>query len=102
MLSFLKKALHTKPQNKHTKHHTHLERANTSLKTVLTFLQISFLLVTLHKHKIIIHIHAKVHTDVTHVKQFSRVSSACSECSGAQEFFISYMLIYSTLYVQYV
>ncbi len=42
-----------------------------------------------HKHKIISHIHTKLHTDVKIVKHYSRVSFACSEYSGAQEFVIA-------------
>ncbi len=79
-----------KTHTQHTKRHTHLAKANTSLKTVLTFQKIVFLHSnSTHKHKIISHIHAKQHTDVKHVKHYCRVSFACSECREEQEFVIA-------------
>ncbi len=90
MAPFLK-TLHIKPQNTHTTYnHTHLAKANTSLKIVLPLLKMVFLHSnSTHKHKIISHIHAKLHTDVKNVKHYSRVYFACSECSEEQECVIS-------------
>ncbi len=70
-----------KTHTQHTKRHTHLGKANTSLKTVLTFLKknIFAYINSTHKHKIISHIHAQLHTDVKNVKHYSRVSFACVE-----------------------
>ncbi len=53
--------------------------------TVLTLLKKLFLHSnSTHQHKIINHIHIKLHTDVKNVKHYSRVSFACSESSEEQ------------------
>ncbi len=91
MAQFLK-TLH-KTHTQHTKHHTHLAKANTYLKTVLTLLIYIFFLHSnsAHKHIIISHKHAKLHTDVKNLKHYSCRSFVCSECSGAQDFFIAFV-----------
>ncbi len=75
-----------KTHTQHTKRHTHLAKANTSLKTLNSFKYFFLHSNSTHKHKIISHIHAKLHTDVKNVKHYSRVYFACSECSEEQEF----------------
>ncbi len=101
--SISQNSTHTTTKHTHTTcktSHTSC-KSNTCLKTILTLLKMIFLHCnSTHKHKIISHIHAKLHTDVKNVKHYTCVSFACSECSEAQEFVIAHTCTY-TLYIQY-